>query len=519
MQISKINESDQSVVRERVYSGVKKMNDLVSMTLGPNGKSVLIERGTAEPLIVDDGRRVAENIKFDDPIEHLAVRVLYGVTRKTDEKAGDGTTTSMVLAHALLKDIFENHLTYGGIIGGNASVSDIDNAIQKAKTEVVERLAKMAKPVNTEKELVNVATVSSGDEKIGAIIGGMYNRLGKDGHITLEFNLLSDEIETEVVPGMRFLGGYAERWMRTNAERDEAVFQDVHVLVAQRKDLDAESIKGVAKEVASSGKSCLVIIAQKFTPDFLKSVYLTAKKSKFDILCVRAPGLHSEHYQDIAIWTGARLFTDKDNIAEATKEDLGYVEKIEATEDSCMLIQGRGNGVLIKKRIKEVKAEAAQQKAYQLKAQRLERASALSGGVGVIKIGAPTDEERTWLKYKIEDAKYATKVAYQYGIVPGAGQAYKKIADSLPDNNILKKALLAPWEKLKENSSGKLEVKGIFDPMWVERWALENACSAVSKLIRIGGAIANKRQEPLDRAFKRLIGDTTSSDEDEDGED
>jgi len=207
----------------------------------------------------------------------------------------------------------------------------------------------------------------------------------------------------------------------------------------------------------------------------------------------------------MVVFTGARFFNDSDDLKLATKEDLGYVRQISATDDTTILIDGKGRPELIKKRIKEVEAEMKAQKLPQFKQDRLERMSALSGGVGVIKIGAPTNEERTWLKYKIEDAKYATKQAYKYGIIRGGGLTFKDISEKLPDTNILKKALLAPYNRLKENAGGKFVVaKDVFDPTSVMKASLEYACSAVSKLLRIGGAIANKQTPTLDEAMKSI---------------
>lgn len=492
--IQKLNLFEEGEVREKVFKAVSEMAKGVSMTLGPSGRSLIIERGAGEPLIVDDGRRVAENIKFDDPVEQLAVRVLYGVTRKTDEKVGDGTTTSMVLAHAILKDVYTNYLPLGGV-GAPMNVSEIDHRIQEAKDEVTKLLYEKAKQIKTEKELIDVATIAVGDAELGKIIGSMYWQLGKTGHITMEFNLLSEKIETEVVPGYRFSGGYAADWMITSALRRTCELNDVDVLVTRKKITDFTEIAPVCNIVGNSGKKKLVIIAPKFSPNVLKLIYqnATRKQQPFYILGVRAPGRTIEAYKDMAIFTRGKFFSEDDDLTKADKGDLGYVEKIDVSDDTTILIEGKGKPEEIKKRVKEVEAEANLQKLPQFKQDRLERVSALTGGVGLIRIGAPTDEERNWLKYKIEDAKHATKHAFREGIVQGGGMAFKEISEKLPESNILKNALLAPYEKLKENAGGMLKVgKNVIDPVAVEKTALENACSAASKLIRIGGAIAMK---------------------------
>ena len=513
--MKKVNISDESVAREKVSSGINKMAELVGMTLGPNGRSVIIER-PGEPLIVDDGRRVAENMKLDDPVEQMAVRVCYAVTRKTDEKVGDGTTTSMILVAAILNEIYKKHLSFG--VGVQTNVSDIDFEIRKAKDEIVERLNKMARQIKTEKDLIDVATIVSGDEGIGKTIGNMYHQLGKDGHISLEFNLISEQIETEVVPGYRFSAGYAADWMITDALRRNCILDDVEVLITKQKITDfKEQIAPIANMVGNAGKTRMVVIADKFAPSVLKNIYLNATRQAqpFVILAIRAPGRGVEAYKDMAIFTGGKFISADTDLKTITREDLGYVGRIEASDDTVILIDGKGSNTDVKSRLKEVEAEMKLQKLFQFKQDRLERMSALSGGVGVIKIGAPTDEERNWLKYKIEDAKHATKHAFREGVVAGGGTTFKAISEALPESNILKYAILAPYETLKKHAGGKFVVgKNVIDPVAVERTALEVACSAVSKLIRIGGAIAAKPKTDFEEALRVVVGSKGEEEDD-----
>jgi len=521
MGLKKLNLSNKELVREKIFNGVNKAVDLVSMTLGPAGQSIIIQNQTDEPLIVDDGRRAMENIKLDDPVEHLAVRTLYEVTRKTDEKVGDGTTTSAVLARAIMKEISDKHLAFGGLLTNSADVNEIDKKIQKAKNEILEFLDKEKKEVTTKKELIDVATVSVGDEKLGKIIGEIYWELGKDGHIALEFNLTSEETETETVPGYRFTGSYADTFMITNEIRKISQMKDVHVLTtfADRENITLDQIKPIASEVQHNGKHAFVIIARKFTTDFLKTVYLTAMKSKFNILCVRAPSLHQEQFKDIAIWTGGKYFSEKDDLSTATLSDLGFVSDIEVYDEltaQVVMVNGKGDKKKIKERIAEVEGEMKQMRVHALKQSRLDRISALAGGVGVIKIGAPTDKERNWVKHKIEDAKWATKVAFREGIVKGGGMTFKKISEKLPEDNILKTALLAPYNQLKANSGGDFTVgKDVFDPVGVEKTALDIACSAVSKLIRVGGAIVFKPKTDFEDSLKNILGVVQEDEESE----
>ena len=437
----KINLSDSNIVREKILSGITKMNDLISQTLGPAGRSIIIERGLGEPLIVDDGRRVAENIKLDDPIEQLAVRVCYSVTRKTDEKVGDGTTTSLILAHALLKDVFENHIGFG--VDSNKNVFDIDNQIKKDKEEILKELDKRSREVKTEKDLKNIANVIVNDKRLGDAIGGMYHKLGKEGHITHEFNHIGEEIETDLVPGYRFTGGYASPWMITNELRKECVLSDINVLVVKKKMTDFSEIMGICNQVAnSSGKRNMVIIATGFDQSFLTQAYRNVKKPvPFLVLCVRAPGRGKEAFKDMAVFTGGKYFEENDDLKNIDRSDLGYVNKIEVSEDITVLIGGKGKPADLKKRTAEINAEININPLPQFKKDRMERMSALNKGVGLIKIGAPTDEERNWWKYKIEDGIQGTRHAFQSGIIKGGGLAFKEISEKLSKSNILKKSL------------------------------------------------------------------------------
>jgi len=502
--IKKINSGDVGQVRERILAGITKMNEIVSLTLGPAGLSVIIERGAGEPLIVDDGRRAAEAIKLDDPIEQLAVRTCYSVTRKTDEMVGDGTSTSMVLTHAIVKEVFDEYPGYGG----RGNVMKIDADIQTAKDMILEELDALAKPIKTEKELIDVATVAAGDPELGKTIGSMYHKLGKDGHLTLEFNLLSNKIETEIVKGYRFMGAYAAKWMRTSELRQISNLDDIDVLVVNQKLTDPAQIQTAASLIINSGKDRMVIIAPKFSPSIIKTILANvSKRNPFIILAIRAPGRSDEVYKDIATFTGGRYFSLQDDLGTLVKEDFGHVDNIEATDDTTILTGGAGKDVDVKKRIKEVKADEKMQKLHQFKNERNERVSALGEGVGVIKIGAPTDEARNWLKHKIEDAKYATKVAFKEGVVPGGGLTLKKISEKLPEDNVLKGPLLAPYNTLVANSGGKFTVaKNVIDPVMVVKAGLENACSAASKIIRIGAAIASKPADSLVEELGGLIG-------------
>ncbi len=497
--MEKLNLSDESLVREKVAGGIKKMYDLVSLTLGPVGRSVMIER-PGEPLIVDDGRRVAENIKFSDPVEQMAVRVCYWVTRKTDEKVGDGTTTSMCIVHGIVKD---NIAVGPGIV---FDVAQLDRNIQIAKDEVVAALKKMAKPVKTEAELIEVATVVTGDKALGEMIGKMQYELGENGHISIEFNFVGETIETQLSKGYSFEGGNATLLV-SDSLRKTITEDDVHVLLINQKVTDFSTLVPMINTVAQKGKNRLLIIAQSFSESVIKGIHEMAsrEKSPFIVWAIRAPGQTKESFKDMEAVTGGKCFQKENTLDLFVPNDLGYISKFEFEDDVCFFVDGGGKPEVVAKRIKEVEEEVKQAKVDVIKKGIKARLSALSSGHGVIKIGAPTNEERNWLKYKIEDAREAVKHALRSGVVQGGGMALKKVSDSLPDGNVLKNGILMPYETLKRNSGGKFTVpSSVKDPVAVEIAAVENACSAASKLLRIGGAIAYKPESLTDQLQKVL---------------
>lgn len=499
--VKKLNLSNEKLVREKVMAGVDKMADLVSLTLGPCGRSVMMERGQ-DPFIVDDGRRVAENILLDDPVEQAASKIAYGVTQKTDEEAGDGTTTATVLTRALLKDIHETKLVTG--IGTSINVAEIDQQIQDAREEVTKLIEKEVKPIKTEKDLIDVSTVIAGPE-IGELVAKMYWKLGKDGHISIEMNPLSEEIETEVTQGYRLPGGYAANWMVNNLITKTWVCEKVDVLVTEQEVNDQDQIVPVANALAQKGKNLLVIVAKDFSPTVILSAYQNATRKESPFFLILVKSRNQEIYKDVAVFSGAKFFNVNEPLESAKVSDLGYLRSIEVGKENTFLVDGRGKKEDIDAYVKELQSEAKGLKLEGYRQPIYERISLLTGGVGVIRIGAPTEEARTWLKYKVEDAKYGTKYAFKEGVIPGGGMTFKKISEALPESNILKKALLAPHETLKANAGGKLVVgKNIFDSVVSQKSALKYACSAVSKLIRIGGAIVHLPIPTMDEAMRQF---------------
>lgn len=495
--MKKITLSDQNIVRQKVLSGINKMASIVAPTLGPNGGSVIMERGQ-EPVIIDDGRRIAENIVLEDQVEQMAVQVAYSVTKKTDEKAGDGTTTSMILTHAILKEAHE-HLKG---IGQKASVSDIDTQIHQAKNEVLSLMDKEKKDIKTEKDLCSVATVISGDERIGKLVSSLYWELGKDGHISIEIDQIGEKIETETVRGYKLMGGYASPWMITNPLTKTFDAKDVSIFVTNQDITDPAQVEVPSNLVAKEGKPLILIVARSFSQSVIELAYANAKRPQQPFFVILVKPRSEDQYKDLAVFSGATLFTENDNISSATIQDIGHVRSIEIGAENSTFIEGRGKKSVVEAHIKELEAERDKMKLSGLRQPFDQRISAIKGTAGVVKIGAPTDEERNWLKYKVEDTIHGTKHALKEGIIPGGGLTFKKISDSLPDTNILKKPLLAPYETLRNNGVTKVG-KDVFDAIVSQKAALEYACSAVSKLVRITGAIAILPIPTLDEAMRQ----------------
>jgi chaperonin GroEL len=505
MEIIKENNHNTEDVRKRVLAGVEKMNDMISPSFGPSGLSAIVQQSNGEASLFDDGRRTAEAIKLEDKLSHLAARICYNITKKTDERVGDGTTTSTILAYNILKEIFNNHLISGAGVVDKGDVRLIDEKLQSEKDEVVSQLRKMATEVKTEKQLIDVAYTISNNKRTGEMVGSMMFQIGKDGHINLEFDTINEKISSEVVSGYRFSGGYAARWMISNEIRRVADMRDLDVLVVHKKLTDYTEVERIINQVANKGKSNMVIIALGFDASVIDFLHKQASRPNqpFGTLAIKSPGQNEAAFNDMAVFTGCKVIGKNDDLSSVFFENLGFVDHIFTTEDTTVMSGGKGDERDIKKRIKEVEAELKSQPVHQLKASRLERISSLNSGVGLIKIGAPTLDEMGWLKHNIEDAKYATKCAFKDGIVQGGGMAYKKIADKMEEGSILKNPLNAPYEVLKKNTPNFKVGKDVIDPVAVEIAALEYAVSAVSKLMRVGVAITMKPESVLEN-LKRL---------------
>jgi len=500
-------------VRLKIKRGIDIVANVVKSTLGSCGKNALIEWKRRAPVVTNDGISIAREIFLRDELENLGAQTLIEVGNKTNEMVGDGTTTSMVLAWAIINEMMKDEIEGELLIKNKTNLMEKYRQVKTEQKKVIEELNKMAIPVKDKETMIRVASLSVENEELGKMIADIREKIGINGFISVEENF-GYETEYEITSGMKVPGTYAATWMITHLEKKQAIFEDCPILILNQnietgKDLmrNPATFEGIINDLLQSGESRLVIMAPKFLNPALLSLYIAATRSNFKTLAVKIPALTNEEIEDIAIYTGAR-FLDKDKgdtADKAVKEDLGRVEKIIVTKDDIFIIGGKKNRKAIKERIDALKEQKKLEKTDMFKKRLERRIASLSGGVGLIKVGARTDTERTYLKLKVEDGDYALKAAMEEGVVPGGGLALKKIADKMPKGSILKEALKIPYLQIQENAGGKLEIgKDVLDPVKVTKTALENACSLAGIFITIESAIAMPRSDLEDEIINFL---------------
>jgi len=510
------------VSRTTLKRGMDKLANAVKVSLGPKGRNVILDKGFGSPTITNDGVTIAKEIELEDKGENIGAELLKEVATKTNDVAGDGTTTAVVLAHALIEEGIKN------VVAGNDPLA-IKRGIDKAVEATVKGLKQISKPIKTKKEIAQVATISSLDPKVGDLIAEIMEEVGKDGVITVEESQTVG-VEKEVVKGMRFDKGYVSPYMITNPERMEAELEDPYILITDKKISPINEILPLLEKLATAGKKDLVVIADEIEGEALATFVVNKLRGTFNTLAVKAPGFgdrRKEMLQDIAILTGGKVISEEVGLKLENVEidDLGQAHKVISTKEYTTIVGGKGDEKKIKDRINQIKKELEQTESEFDKEKLQERLAKLAGGVGVIKVGAATETEMKEKKFKIEDALNATKAAVEEGIVPGGGAALVKIANSLDQFlkdteiseaekvgvNIVKKALEAPLRQIAFNAGiidvsvilqGIKEIKdatlgydfdkfqkvdmiesGIVDPLKVTRSALENAASIASTLL------------------------------------
>ena len=512
--------------RRKLKNGMNVVANAVGATLGPKGRNVAIDRKFGSPTVTHDGVSVAKEIELEDPFENMGAQLLKEAASKTNDIAGDGTTTSTVLAHAIVNEGLKTlEAGYNPML--------LKHGISLATETVVEELRKMSVKIDTKGDIASVATNSAADEEIGGLIADVMDKVGKDGVITVEESK-SMQFEQEFVEGMQFDRGYLSPYFITSADKMEAIISDAYVLINEKKISAAQDIVPLLEKLVQIGKRELVIIAEDIDGEALATLVLNKLRGMLNVLAIKAPGFGDRRkamLQDIAILTGGTVIAEETGrkLETATIQDLGRAEKVVSDKENTTIIGGKGKKADIEGRIKEIRAEIDKSTSDYDKEKLQERLAKLSGGVAIIRVGAATETEMKERKHRVEDALSAARAAVEEGIVPGgeislinAASKLDKLAKEHGDEdseirvgiNIVKKALEAPIRKLASNAGQDGSViidtvrrtaaekknknigynvltnkyvdmieAGVIDPVKVVRGALENAASIASMIL------------------------------------
>src|SRR5215207_8157965 len=512
--------------RRKLKNGMNIVANAVSATLGPKGRNVAVDRKFGSPTITHDGVSVAKEIELEDPFENMGAQLLKEAASKTNDIAGDGTTTSTVLAHAIVNE---------GLKALEAGYNPmlLKHGIMQATETVVEELRKMSVKIDTKEEIASVATNSAADEEIGNLIADVMDKVGKDGVITVEESK-SMQFEQEFVEGMQFDRGYLSPYFITSADKMEAIISDAYVLINEKKISAAQDIVPLLEKLVQIGKRELVIIAEDVDGEALATLVLNKLRGMLNVLAIKAPGFGDRRKAmllDIAALTGGTVISEETGrkLETATLQDLGRAEKVVADKENTTIVGGKGKKADIEGRIKEIRAEIDKSTSDYDKEKLQERLAKLSGGVAIIRVGAATETEMKEKKHRVEDALSAARAAVEEGIVPGGEISLINAANKLDKMmknddgndeeirvgiNIVKKALEAPIRRLASNAgqdgsviidtvrrtaiekknknigynvlTGKyvdMIQAGVIDPVKVVRGALENAASIAAMIL------------------------------------
>ena len=521
--------------RKALEKGVDQLADTVKITLGPKGRNVVLDKKFGAPLITNDGVTIAKEIELEDPFENMGAQLVKEVSTKTNDVAGDGTTTATLLAQAIVKEGLKN-------LAAGANPMVMKKGIAKATAAAIEAMKVNSQKVNGSADIARVGAVSSGDEAIGQLIAEAMEKVGHDGVITIEESKTA-ETYSEVVEGMQFDRGYVTPYMVTDTEKMDANLDDALILITDKKISNIQELLPILEQVVQSGKK-LLIIAEDVEGDALSTLIVNRLRGTLNVVCVKAPGFgdrRKEMLQDIAILTGGTVISSDVGLElkEATLDQLGQARQVKVTKENTTIVNGAGSSEEIKARIGQIKSQIEVTTSDYDKEKLQERLAKLAGGVAVIKVGAATEVEMKEKKLRIEDALNATRAAVEEGIVAGGGTAYlnaipaveKLYAETEGDEKtglqIVARALTAPVKQIAANAgidgsvvlekireSGKVgygfdaynEVycdmipTGIVDPTKVTRSALENAASIASTLLTTESLVADKPQPPAPAA-------------------
>ncbi len=510
-------------VRQKLKKGIDTLADSVKVTLGPKGHAVALDKKWGSPQVVDDGVTIAKEIELPDPFENMGAQLVKEAATKTNDAVGDGTTTSTILAHALVTAGFKN-------IAAGADNMALKRGIEKASRAIIEELKKNSTEVKGKEQIAQVGTITAKDPEIGNLIADVMEKVGKDGVITVEESK-GTQYETEFVEGMQFDRGYTSAYFVTNAERMETVIEDPYILITDKKISAIADILPALEKILQVSKN-LVIVAEDVEGEALATLVVNKLRGTINVLAVKAPGFGDRRkamLEDMAILTGGTVISEEvgRKLDSVTVEDLGRARRITSDKDNTTIVEGKGSEEAIQARIKQIKTQIAETTSDFDREKLQERQAKLAGGVAVIKVGAATETELKEKKHRVEDALSATKAAVEEGILPGGGvglmmalpslEGIKVEGDEATGLEIVRKAIEAPIRLIADNAGrdgavvvdtikrspkgygydavvddfGDMIEKGIIDPTKVVRTSLQNAASIASMILITESLVAD----------------------------
>ena len=515
--------------RKALEAGVNQLADTVRVTLGPKGRNVVLDKSFGAPLITNDGVTIAKDIELEDPFENMGAQIVKEVATKTNDVAGDGTTTATVLAQAMINAGMKN-------LAAGANPIILRKGMKKATNAAVEAIGNMSEQVGGKEQIAKVASISAADEEVGQLVADAMEKVSQDGVITIEESKTM-KTELDLVEGMQFDRGYISAYMATDMEKMVAELDDPYILITDKKITNIQEILPLLEQIVQSGKK-LLIIAEDIEGEALTTLIVNKLRGTFSVCAVKAPGYGDRRkamLEDIAILTGGTVISEEVGLElkDATLDQLGRAKSVKVEKENTVIVDGEGDKDAIQARLGQIKAQIEETTSEFDKEKLQERLAKLSGGVAVIRVGAATETEMKESKLRLEDALAATKAAVEEGIIFGGGSAYihasKKAAEKVADlegdektgANIILKALEAPLfqiavnaglegavivNKVKEAEIGKgfdalhgeyvdMVEKGIIDPAKVTRSALQNATSVASTLLTTESVVANIKEE------------------------
>ena len=514
--------------RKALEAGVDQLADTVRVTIGPKGRNVVLDKSYGAPLITNDGVTIAKEIELEDPFENMGAQLVKEVATKTNDVAGDGTTTATVLAQAMIKEGMKN-------LAAGANPIVLRKGMKKATDAAVESIVSMSEKVSGKEQIAKVAAISAGDEAVGNMVADAMEKVSNDGVITIEESKTM-QTELDLVEGMQFDRGYISAYMATDMDKMEAVLDDPYILITDKKISNIQEILPLLEQIVQSG-SRLLIIAEDVEGEALTTLILNKLRGTFNVVAVKEPGYgdrRKEMLQDIAILTGGQVISEEVGLElkDATMDQLGRAKSVKVQKESTVIVDGEGDKDAIAARVSQIRGQIEETTSEFDKEKLQERLAKLAGGVAVIRVGAATETEMKESKLRMEDALNATRAAVEEGIIAGGGSAYihaskevAKLVDSLEGDEktgakVVLKALEAPLfhisanaglegsviiNKVREAQPGfgfdaynetyvNMVEAGILDPVKVTRSALQNACSVASTLLTTDSVVADIKE-------------------------